>query len=71
MGSDNFEKLRKWITRHGGYVYPHLKVVSSKIGDTIQHSVYATNTIPEKTEILRVPKICKFSAKTGCKYSAR
>jgi len=60
MVSDNFEKLRKWITRHGGYVYPYLKVVSSKIGDSIQHSVYATNAISKETEILRVPKICKF-----------
>ncbi len=60
MGSDKFEKLRKWIEMHGGYVSPYIKVVSSKVGDTIQHGVYAIKTISEKTEILRVPLCCKF-----------
>ena len=59
MSSGNFEKLRKWIESHNGYVCPNIKVVRSKIDDRIQNSVYATDIIPSNTEILRIPKICK------------
>jgi len=61
MSSGNLEKLRNWIVLNGGFVSPNIKVVTSKIGNRIERSIYAIDTITENSELVRIPKVCRIN----------